>query len=227
MNLPTKYYICAIVKDEQLYLYDWVKYHLSKGITHFVIYNNGDTQYENLKDINNVVFINWHYDDINGNPQVAAYNDFIKNHKENALALFIDIDEYLWGDLPCGGNIVLEDVTYDANGYLFYDSKPVYERFTRESPYNMTCNLKTIVDLTNPGIFISCHRTNALLKTIDGDVIPDHNIPHITSRRSYLRHYLTKSLEEYLQKMKRGNITKGIRTFDYFFKVNPDMIPLK
>ena len=152
-------------------------------------------------------------------------NDFIRNHQEESLALFIDIDEYLWGELPTKGNIALEDVTFDANGSLFYDSRPVYERFTREAVLNMTCNLKTLVDLSNPGTFVSCHRTNAELFTIDGEIVLEHNIPHITSRRAYLRHYLTKSLEEYLQKLKRGNITKGLRTLDYFFKVNPDMMP--
>lgn len=220
-----KYYICAIVKDEQLYFYDWVRYHLLKGITNFVIYNNGESEYDLPSDFDTVEFISWPSINTPGNPQVEAYNDFLKKHREEALALFIDVDEFLWGDLPLQGNIVLEDVTFDANGSLFYENKPVYERFKREAVLNMTCNLKTVVDLMNPGIFISCHRTNAELRTIDGELVLEHNIPHITSRKSYLRHYLTKSLEEYLQKMKRGNITKGLRTIDYFFKVNPDMIP--
>lgn len=221
-----KYYICAIAKDEQLYLYDWLKYHIDKGINKIVVYNNGYTEYQIPSLKNYVEIIPWHPKDSSINPQTAAYNDFLDKHHSNDIALFIDIDEFVWGELPKQGNIVLEDVTFDAYGSLFYDNRPVYERFPREAVLNMTCNLKTVVDLSNPGHFISCHRTNAELRTIDGEIVLDHNIPRKTSRTTYLRHYLTKSLEEYIQKMKRGNITKGLRTLDYFFKVNPDMTPI-
>ncbi|MBO7529036.1 MAG: glycosyltransferase family 2 protein [Bacteroidales bacterium] len=221
----TIYYICAIAKDEQLYLYDWVKYHIDKGIDKIIIYNNGFSDYYIYDMEQYVEFIPWHPKSSHTNPQTEAYNDFINKHKGHGIACFIDIDEFIWGELPKRGNIVLEDITYDACGNLFYDNRPVYERFTREAVLNMTCNIKTVVDLSNPGQFISCHRTNMELETIDGIIIPDHNIPFVTSRASYLRHYLTKSLEEYIQKLKRGNITKGLRTLDYFFKVNPDMLP--
>ena len=221
----SKYYICAIAKDEQLYLYDWVKYHVDKGINHIVIYNNGFSDYYIPGIEQYVEFIPWHPKSSKVNPQIAAYNDFLDKHSSNDIAFFIDVDEYIFGNLPKHGNIALEDVTYDANGKLFYENRPVYERFPREAVLNMTCNIKTVVDLSNPGRFMSCHRTNAELKTVDGDIVLEHCILAKTSRTTYLRHYLTKSLEEYLQKLKRGNITKGLRTFDYFFKVNPDMLP--
>lgn len=217
-------YICAIAKDEQLYLLEWIKYHISKGIDKIIVYNNGESVYDvgGLEDY--VEFIPWHPTSHIINVQVDAYNDFIENHEGEGIAYFIDIDEFIWGDLLSEGNIALEDVTFDAYGQLFYDAQPVFERFPREAVLNMTCNLKTAVDLSNPGRFISCHRTNAFLKTVDGIIVPDHHIDNKTSRSTYLRHYLTKSLEEYLHKLKRGNITKGLRTLEYFFKVNPDML---
>jgi hypothetical protein len=217
-----KEYICAIVKDEQLYIEHWLNYHFNKGIHHAVIYNNGNTTYDLDKFGNKVEVIDWHPDFDSGNPQVLAYNHFLSRFFEGRC-LFIDIDEYLFGNIPICGNVVLEDITYDANGNLFYSPEPVTERFTREAPFNMTCNLKTYVKLSDSGQFVSCHRTNSVLHDIDGRLIDDHFIPTKTSRTSYLRHYLTKSLEEYKIKLQRGNITKGLRTMEYFYKVNPDM----
>lgn len=223
-NKSLNKYICAIVKDEQLYVNDWIDYHLKKGFTKIVIYNNGYTNYNVDEYGDDVEIIDWHPIDPIPNQQVMAYNHFLKTHQNMGCALFIDIDEYLWGEIPQRGNIVLEDITYDANQQLFYKEEPVYVRFTREAVLNMTCNIKTYVDLSNSGSFVSCHRTDALLTDIDGNIIPDHCIKNGTTRSSYIRHYLTKSLEEYLAKLKRGNITKGLRTLDYFFRVNPDML---
>lgn len=224
IEMASDIYLCAIVKDEQLYIEHWLDYHFNKGIQQAVIYNNGNTGYNFDKYGNKVYVINWHPDKTGGNPQVLAYNNFLCMFKRGRC-LFIDIDEYLFGELPEIGNVVLEDVTYDANGNYFYSHEPVTERFTREAKVNMTCNLKTYVELSNSGLFVSCHRTNAELRDIDGRLIEDHSIPTITSRTSYLRHYLTKSLEEYVLKLQRGNITKGLRTMEYFYKVNPDMLP--
>ena len=44
----------------------------------------------------------------------------------------------------------------------------------------------------------------------------------------YIRHYITKSWEEYLWKIKtRGYFVGKIKTFDFFFNVNPDMYKYK
>lgn len=44
----------------------------------------------------------------------------------------------------------------------------------------------------------------------------------------YLRHYITKSWEEYFWKLTvRGFVWGGRRNYDFFFKLNTDMIPLK
>jgi len=40
----------------------------------------------------------------------------------------------------------------------------------------------------------------------------------------YLRHYITKSFEEYLWKLyNRGMFSKNHRNLDDFFSINPDM----
>jgi hypothetical protein len=49
-----------------------------------------------------------------------------------------------------------------------------------------------------------------------------------TYKNIYIRHYLTKSWEEYVWKKKeRGYFMGFARTFDVFFKLNPDMINMK
>ncbi|NVO03202.1 MAG: DUF4116 domain-containing protein [Bacteroidetes bacterium] len=215
-------YICAIVKDEQLYIEHWLEHHYAKGIDKAFIYNHGITNYNLSKYGNCIEIIEWHPKEEMGNPQVLAYNHFLENHREGTC-LFIDIDEYLYGELPKNGNTVLEDISYDSNGHFFYCQQPVTERFTREAIVHMTCNLKTYSDLSNPGTFFSSHRTNAKLHDVDGRLILDQTISYPTSRSAYLRHYITKSLEEYKIKLLRGSITKGLRTMEYFYRVNPEM----
>ena len=34
---------------------------------------------------------------------------------------------------------------------------------------------------------------------------------------------MTKSWEDWIRRLKRGNITNGLRTIDFFFKLNPDL----
>jgi hypothetical protein len=33
--------LCCIIKDENIYLEEWINYHLKTGIEHFYIYDNG------------------------------------------------------------------------------------------------------------------------------------------------------------------------------------------
>jgi len=50
----------------------------------------------------------------------------------------------------------------------------------------------------------------------------------LTYKHIYLRHYITRSWEEYVwKKVSRGYPWGGTRTMDFFFDVNPDMLPLK
>ena len=90
--------ICAIFKDEELSLKEWVEYHRLVGVDHFYLYNNLST--DNYKVILEpyieegiVDLIDW----ILPPPsQFPAYEDcFNKYRTETQWITFIDLDEYI------------------------------------------------------------------------------------------------------------------------------------
>lgn len=149
-----KFNICAIIKNENLYLREWIEYHLNIGIEHFILYDNNDPDgeipslviqdyidkglvevidYRGKKTPNNF----WSF-------QVAAYNDCIQKYKDSGnWFAFIDVDEFiyiekykkiqtLFDNMPYDNfdAVLLCWLNYGDNGKLYYENKPVLERFT-------------------------------------------------------------------------------------------------
>ena len=94
----TKYYlsICAIFRDEGIFLKEWIEYHLIAGVEHFYLYNNfSDDHYKEVLQ----PYIDKGIVDLTEWPvpygQFAAYEDFWKKYKnETKWICFIDIDEF-------------------------------------------------------------------------------------------------------------------------------------
>lgn len=135
------YTICLLIKDENKYLREWINHHLSIGIEHFYIYDNGVN--ENVQEyllkmypIELFTFIDWHTS--YKHMQIDAYNHCLKNYgNESQWIAFIDTDEFI----ECDDISFLNNYTkcshvklywniYDANGQVSYSSLPVRERFT-------------------------------------------------------------------------------------------------
>lgn len=90
--------ICAIFKDEELSLKQWVEYHRIIGVDHFYLYNNNSTDNykEELKkyiEEGIVDLIEW---PMPHPAQLPAYMDCFKKYKdESQWIAFIDLDEYI------------------------------------------------------------------------------------------------------------------------------------
>ena len=96
--------ICCIVKYEERYIDEWIKYHLLLGFDHIYIYDNSDnkslinyyqTQNTSISKLYNDKISIKHYPGYR--KQVIAYNDcFNRNKKDNSLwTAFFDIDEFI------------------------------------------------------------------------------------------------------------------------------------
>lgn len=95
-----KYYfsICAIFKNEELSLKEWIEYHQIIGVEHFYMYNNNST--DRYKEILEpyivkglVTLIDW---PMTQEQQMPAYNDCYNRFKdETNWIAYIDLDEYL------------------------------------------------------------------------------------------------------------------------------------
>lgn len=98
--------ICAIFKDEELFLKEWIEYHKLVGVQHFYLYDNGSTDHslEILKPYikaKEVDLISWEREsrnqqEYNFHVQIPAYEHALKIAKKQAKwAAFIDIDEFI------------------------------------------------------------------------------------------------------------------------------------
>ena len=147
------------------------------------------------------------------------------------LVTFFDFDEYLVVYSDQEEKIKLKEflsnskfdkceaiffnwLIYTDNDLVYYDNRPSIERFTKanyDSPYNRL--VKTMIrGNLNKTTFIpykSCHKPNQEIKmcTPKGQ-IDDHNpdslIPPLF-KYGYLMHFSTRTAEEYVTKVKRGN----------------------
>lgn len=89
--------ICAIFRDEAVYLKEWLEFHKIVGIEHFYLYNNfsKDNYQEILKpyiEDDTVTLIDWPKEQA----QIAAYEDCIEKFSNDTEWLgFIDLDEFV------------------------------------------------------------------------------------------------------------------------------------
>ena len=225
-----------IIKDEAIYIKEWLDYHLLVGVEHFFIYDN-----ESSDDLRQVLrpyiergVVTCH--SIEGRcAQCAAYGDAIRRYRfECRYLVCIDVDEFI--NLRGNESIIdlvdemfarddqvagfaMHMVNFGSNGLKAaeYD-KGVLERFTRRAPIEHTHNryIKTIVDPRRVKFYPGPHNANYFAdgKAIDenGWVCPDAGHEPITANRIAVNHYGIKSVEEYKRRIARG---------DAFFFDNP------
>ena len=155
--------LCAIAKDENQYINDWVNYHLALGFDNIYVYDNNDPETpfvgNFISDKERVSIIDWHNSPDHCTNQVEAYNNFIDNYSQQYdWCAFLDIDEFVHisdnrslkqflADAPTDGNIVLNWRVYGDDDIIEGDeSVPVYERFLTPKFTAMYCVYKSIVN---------------------------------------------------------------------------------
>jgi hypothetical protein len=150
-NNNIKVCICAIGKNENLYIKEFVNHYKKLGYNSIFLYDNNDIGEERFEDviqseINDgfVVLINYRgYKGKEQNPQFDAYKDcYEKNNNNYNWLSFFDIDEYLQFN-PI--NLKIQDflkqkkfhlcqiikinwLYYINNNSLYYEKKPLEER---------------------------------------------------------------------------------------------------
>lgn len=162
--MESKIVICAIAKNENLYIRDWVEYHKQLGIDRIFLYDNNDINGERFEDVIDdymksryvVVFDRRGiekglvYDENNINLQNKCYIDTYNNLKDYTdfqWVFFIDIDEFInikQGTLKEYLNdkkysdydtIVFPWVIYNDNNKLKYEPGRLIDRFPVKSDY--------------------------------------------------------------------------------------------
>ena len=258
--------ILTVIKNEQDYLDEWIKYHLNLGIDHIFIFEDIDS--DSHKDITDK------YGDkvsLNNISTVLDKEDFCKAKElkitkkwnaqhlyfRNAIFYIKKINKYNWcfvidNDefITLSDSNTLTDVLqlyknydaflmqwkcYGANGYINkpkYQNKGLIETYLKEIsgklPDRLDSLVKTCYNLKtyNNSFFYNQHHPNNSCNWCNTNFEKDMYTPIYTN--IYIRHYITKSWEEYVWKRKtRGFMWGGTRGLDVFFEINSDMIDKK
>jgi len=216
--------IQCIARQEEKYFKEWIEHHLHIGIEFIYIYDNNDISEEgkletflqsvlSTEDFAKIEVIPWHMPMMF--QQLEAYYDCIhKNRDDVKWLLSIDLDEFFILDKPMAD--FLEEFSYasqvyfswesiGADGQLRYEDKPVVKRFKKPFDCSDKGQGKIMVRperlryWTIHGADISQGKTvNVLHKEIKA---PDSfaNIHKV----AWIKHYFTKSLEEWEDKINR------------------------
>ena len=253
-----KYFACfaSIVRKENLYIRDLISYYLSIGFEKFIFGDNNFPNIEKISDVTQDYIKKGIVDifDIFGSSMSLGEFFWIiykKYKRKCAWISFFDMDEYL--RMHSEDNLIIsvrqylsnpifkkcESISinwliYSDNNLLYYDNKPVIERFTSPSYKNRENRLvKSIVrgnlnktvfypfssnHVPDKGLLI-CNSMGKIMKRYSGFYVKPPLL-----KNAYLMHYTTKTAEEYINKIKRGrtgnrvyNITDCIKKF---FKIN-------
>lgn len=226
--------ICAIAKNENNYIKEWVDYHLNLKFDHIFLYDNNDINGEKISDkINNE---NVSIIDYRGRKyaQPDAYtNCFNVNKSLYDWFLFIDIDEFLVLEKTNDIHDFLNDSIFENSNIirLYWkhfddndlikvenDNYNVINRFTREIIHRHNCAGKSFINknfvftvknkVTAHGVCDNSHAVNALGKECkNGEYLISYD-NHPIYKNAWINHYPTKTIEEYIkQKYFRGDVS--------------------
>jgi len=254
-----KVYLCAIGKNENRYIKEWVDYHLSIGFDKIILFDNNDVDGERFE----TVLQSYVYDDkvelvyVRGKEkqQLPSYEYAYKRYESVCdWMAFFDCDEFLtfadgvdlkhWifylDKINLGVDCIYVNwMCYGDCENLFYDNKPVLERFPDPLPFHkctiyefpQNCHVKSIVKTGSKTISFSNPHTpdnNNFIYCSPSGCVLSHYTPFLSYDYSFawLRHYTTKTISEWKDKMNKGypdqskEESKKNLTFDMFFKWN-------
>lgn len=237
--------ICVLIKDENEYLDEWLSHHFNLGIDEIFLYEDygSKSHLDIVQPYGNKVHLNsidvmFNSDDERKivtekgkRVQVLLFDYFPKKYKDEFdWILFIDIDEFLILKKPLHElleeyndkeAIYLRWIWYGASGHIKKPEGKVVDNFKKSitTTFNWGLNFKSFI---NCKLFKKWERT---IHKAEGGVYP---ISEYGDHKAFIRHYFTKSWEEWKTKLlSRGDTLPGHRKIEEFFEINPDMLHLK
>jgi len=170
---PLKVGVCAIAKNENLYIREWVEYYKNLGVSKIFLFDNNDVDGERFEDVigdyienkfvklidkrGAVKVINTSYE-YGDSIQGLAYSEcYYNNYKNFDWLAFLDIDEFLsidfkykdlfdfLNDFKKYDGVKVQWRLYGDNGQVHYENKPVIERFKSDKNKKHNRYIKTIL----------------------------------------------------------------------------------
>lgn len=244
--------ICAIVKNEQRFIREWVEHNLKQKFKKIYIYEDygSNSHKEQLQDYidKGLVELN-SLSETNFVPQLkkgtfvqqALYRKFFQLCKSKEIETdwvgFFDVDEFIVFDKGWTLNklekefrkepgILLAWKLYGANGHIKRPEGNVVDNYTTHMPEGTILDNDIYNWAVKSLVNVKKCESMKTIHEFTGCVFTDHNKPTNTLcfDKAWINHYYSKSWEDYLDRIfSRGNMQNNFRSLDQFFKVNPDM----
>jgi len=233
--------IVAVARDENRYICEWIKHHIDLGFDEILVYDNCSkiplqTEIEKLPQAYKGK-VRVEIEPVSENPQISSYQKGLEFYMDTAeWVAYIDIDEFFTLEKPLceildsqplsAGALFVCWKFYNANGQEKYENKPVKERFTQECKAQDPCKGKAIVRpqaVLGVGVHYPVLKPGANMVMVDRTECYHANVTPIYET-IYIKHYYTKSYEEWLRKIYRGSCdSRCLKMYDEFFWYNPDL----
>lgn len=212
--------LCCVCKGENRYLREWVEHYKKLGFDNIIMYDNNDVDGEDINDVigdyvkEGFVIVN----QIKGKKvvQLASYKKCLQTyHCKYDWIAFFDCDEFM--EIVKEDNIkdylsrdVFKDFyvininwkLYGDNGKLHYEDKPLLERFPEEckgEKAKWNIKTKSIVKGDKLTFFENPHKTKLIKQcNAEGGKISGLFKDKVRHDDAFLRHYITKTIEEYV-----------------------------
>lgn len=237
---PIPFAITAIIKNEAPYILEWIEYHRLIGVTRFYLYDNEST--DNLRDVIEPLIADGTviYERISGKErQLDAYNKMLSDHgNECDFCAFIDADEFLFfGELnpldylktnlsQSVGGLCLNWIVFGSSHRTEKPEGLVLENYLQRGASDFEANrhVKTICRPSTVIGFINPHYCRYRYgyhaeDTRGASMSYGHTAPLGEVPIPHIKHYFSKSLEEYLKKRSRGCADgHAMRDLDDFYR---------
>lgn len=239
--------LSTIAKNENLYIREFVEYYRQLNFTKIIIFDNNDINGEIFDNILNDYIKSSYVEiiDIRGlsKIQIAVNNYCYKKYKHLYDWIgFFDIDEFLYikNNLNIDNylynkrfqnceSIIFNWRIYDDNNLEKYEKKSLIERFQKFKIKSMLSKSIIRGNLNNllfPSVHICGINVNYFCDSTGKRIFPLNFLSTKFSENylAYIKHFYTKTAEEFCLKLNRGDAQFKYRTIysriKYFFFIN-------
>lgn len=224
--------VCTFVKNQNLYIREFIDFYQKNGINKFFLYDNNDENGETFddllkvyKDNGTVEIINWRG---KKDEKEKMLSDCYKNnYNKYDWLIFYEIDEYIhinnnnniktflseekFENCEC---IYLNWLFHTDNNLLYYDNRTLQERFPipEPNPQKNNSNVKHSVKsiMKGNGKIIDISNIYTLSEKINGcdgngnkPIFNGNEMTENDFENNYIIHYWFKSTEEFVKKINK------------------------
>ncbi len=226
--LDLKVAICAIIRDENLYLEEWLNHYRKLGVDYFFIYDNDSSipvsnfLFENQIASQDIQVIKW--SDHERSSQQRAYLACCQANQSFDYIGFFDLDEFYYSKTMK----IKKDLIYlhrkygEFSGFAIYwrmygSKNPFFQTRRGINEYQYYFESDVIKSFLNPKdviIFPDPHKAiiNGSYFDERGKTIIKPSGLH-SSKMCWIKHTWTRSIVEFEEKIKRGSGDKVIRKY--------------